>query len=299
MLVGDAVGVPYEFHRAANIPPRELIDMVPPAGFARAHRGVPTGTWSDDGAQALALLDSLLTRGALDLDHFAERLLAWFEDGAYTPDGRVFDIGIQTRRAFSNLREGVSPESSGPSGERENGNGSLMRVLPLASFFRGASLETLVREAERSSLPTHGHVRSRVICVLACVWARHELEGHDEGFARAVSELRELYTRTGDAERLEVIDAHVRPEEPEPGRGSGYVVDTIRSVRDCLRERTFEDVVRAAIALGDDTDTTACVAGGLAGLRFGVEAIPERWLEGLKGKEQVSALLSRLELTLG
>jgi ADP-ribosyl-[dinitrogen reductase] hydrolase len=93
LLVGDALGVPYEFHDPEDIPPEHAIEMEPPAGFRRAHRGVPPGTWSDDGAQALTLLESLTRNGALKLDDFALQLLAWHETGRMTPDGKVFDVG--------------------------------------------------------------------------------------------------------------------------------------------------------------------------------------------------------------
>lgn len=280
LLVGDALGVPYEFHRPDRLPPRAEIEMVPPRGFLRAHRGVPTGTWSDDGALALALLDSLLAKGSLDLEDFAARMLAWFERGAYTPDGRVFDVGNQTARAFAAIRDGASPHASGPSSERENGNGSLMRVLPLALFHEG-SIEDLVSLAEQQSLPTHGHVRSLVCCALYCVWARFELEGRLRAFEEAVGELRRVYG--GDEARAEALDFHIRPEDLSPGGGSGYVVDTLRSARDALREATYEEVVKSAIALGHDTDTTACVAGGIAGIRYGKEGIPARWRDALRG----------------
>ena len=98
-LVGDALGVPYEFHAPAALPPRELLEMEPPSGFRRAHGGVPIGTWSDDGALLLALLDTLSTRAALSVDDFARRMLAWLQEGQYTPDGKVFDIGVQTSAA--------------------------------------------------------------------------------------------------------------------------------------------------------------------------------------------------------
>lgn len=297
LLVGDALGVPYEFHRPDQLPPRDQLEMVPPAGFLRAHRGVPTGTWSDDGAQALALLDALLAGGAnananrLALDDFAARLLAWHEEGRYTPDGRVFDIGIQTTRAFASLRAGVSPEQAGPSGERANGNGSLMRVLPVALVHTGSDAE-LCALAERSCLPTHGHLRARVCCALYCLWARHELAGRPDAYARAAAELRVAWRE--DPARTEELEWHVRPDDRSPGGGSGYVLDTLRSARACLEERSYEAAVKAAIALGHDTDTTACVVGGIAGIRWGEEGIPPRMLEALRGREVVGPLLRGL-----
>lgn len=291
LLVGDALGVPYEFHRPDRLPPRAELEMTPPPGFQRAHRGVPTGTWSDDGAQALALLDSLLARGGLALDDLSARLLAWFEEGRYTPDGRVFDVGVQTSRAFRALRDGVPPEEAGPAGERDNGNGSLMRVLPVALFHRGSDAE-LCALAERSCLPTHGHLRARVCCALYCLWARHELAGHADAYARAAAELRAAYR--DDPARTEELEGHVRPDDASPGGGSGYVVDTLRSARACLEEGSYEAAVKAAIALGHDTDTTACVVGGIAGVRWGEAGIPPRMLDALRGRDVVAPLLRGL-----
>lgn len=96
LLIGDAVGVPYEFHQPENIPPFEQIDMQPPPDFQRAHRGVPIGTWSDDGAQALCLLASLEHCGHLDLNDLARRFINWQNVGYMAVDYQVFDIGIQT-----------------------------------------------------------------------------------------------------------------------------------------------------------------------------------------------------------
>ncbi len=83
LLIGDALGVPYEFHAAEEIPPYEEIEMTPPSGFQRAHVGVDAGTWSDDGAQALCLLDSIVTCGKFQLKDFSDRILAWYQEGKW------------------------------------------------------------------------------------------------------------------------------------------------------------------------------------------------------------------------
>lgn len=291
MLVGDACGVPYEFHTADEIPPFAAIEMTPPEGFRRAHRGVPVGTYSDDGAQALCLLASLLDRGGLDPDDLARRFVAWFEEGYLAVDGEVFDCGVQTGQAIRALMGGAAALSAGPVSEQANGNGSLMRVLPLALWHRGLDVE-LVRDAHRQSRVTHGHPRSQVCCALYCLWARRTLEGHEGPWAAAVEALREIYE--GDETRLGELEFHVRPDDLSPGRGSGYVVDCLRSARWAVEQGGYEEVIRASIALGHDTDTTACVAGGIAGLRDGLGAIPIRWREALRGGDLFEPLLAGL-----
>jgi ADP-ribosyl-[dinitrogen reductase] hydrolase len=291
LLIGDALGVPYEFTPAARIPATDLIEMTPPATFTRAHRGVPVGTWSDDGAQALCLLASLLEMGQLDLTDFARRLVAWFEDGYMAVDGKVFDVGVQTTTALRALMGGASPIESGPREERHNGNGSLMRVLPLALWHRGTDAE-LVRDAYMQSRVTHGHARSRVSCALYCLWARRLLDGDADPWASAVTALRAVIA--GDEEK-DALEQHIRPDATPVGRGSGYVVDTLASARMVFAaSSTYEAAVRGAIALGDDTDTTACVVGGIAGLRYGYEGIPSRWRDALRGRQLVTPLLERL-----
>lgn len=291
LLVGDAVGVPYEFHGPDELPPRGELEPDPPPGFRRSHPRVPPGTWSDDGAQALALLASLLEIGELDTTDLARRLVAWRRDGYLAVDGKVFDVGNQTEAAILRLEDGVPPDVAGPSDERANGNGSLMRVLPLALWHHGSDAE-LVADAERQSRVTHGHVRSMVCCALYCLWGRALLDGRLGPFAWAATTLRKVYAR--EPERLHELEAYVRPDEPPVGGGSGYVVDTLASARMVLDVGDYEGVVRGAIALGRDTDTTAAVAGGLAGVRDGVSAIPPRWLARLRGAELAAPLIGAL-----
>lgn len=291
LLVADAFGVPYEFHDPKNLPPEEELEPIPPEGFNRSHRGVPVGTWSDDGAQALALLDSLLTCGGLDLDDLGRRFVGWWNHGAYTPDGRPFDIGNQTSDALKLLEAGQSAATTGGTGERDNGNGSLMRVLPVALWCTDED-EVLVDIAERQSLPTHGHPRSQVCCALYALWARRTLQGDPQAYQDAVDTLAGIYKGRSDRRYAEEL-AFVR--KPFTPRGTGYVLDCLHSARAALRKPDYPSVVRHAVAFGLDTDTTAAVAGGIAGLRHGLGGIPTEWVAHLKGREQVEELLHRLE----
>lgn len=292
LLIGDALGVPYEFHEASGLPPLSLIDFDPPAGFRRSHNGVPPGTWSDDGAQALCLLASLLDCEGLDLANFAGRLLNWAYWGYLAVDGHVFDVGVQTQRALDALRDGEAPERAGPAGEYDNGNGALMRVLPLALWHIGDDL-SLISMAARQCLPTHGHPRSAVACAMLCLWARAELSSVPSSWESAATRLRAL----GPSAALppEEIDLVLDPAHLERVKGTGYVLDTLWSARYALEGAgDFAEAVRRAIALGNDTDTTAAVAGGVAGIRYGLSGIPKTWRDRLRGREILSGLEAEL-----
>ena len=140
---------------------------------------------------------------------------------------------------------------------------------------------------------THGHLASQICCALFCLWARNILREKSQPWQQAVSSVRQAFSADEAAEQE--LNWHIRPGDEPEGRGGGYVVDCLRSaLMILLKHDSYEKVVKAAIQLGHDTDTTACVAGGIAGLQWGEQSIPERWLTALRGRDIVEPLLARL-----
>jgi ADP-ribosylglycohydrolase len=299
LLIGDALGVPYEFNDPSDLPPIDKIEFNPPNGFDRSHRGVLPGTWSDDGAQALCLLDSLLECKTMNINNFASKLLEWYENGLWAVDNKVFDVGNQTAVSLMAYRKGNSPRKSGfvlPDGK---GNGSLMRVLPLVLWHKGTD-EELVYFAHLQSLVTHGHEINQVCCALYCLWVKGLMNdlSIDEAYNKAVKGLREIYRK--DSQYYNELEYCLRPDDEPYGEGGGYVVDSFRSVRMVLlRETSYEMVVKSAVGLGHDTDTTAAIAGGLAGAVYGFDSIPGRWVSELRGRDKVHTLINELLKHLG
>lgn len=298
LLMGDACGVPFEFHHASELSslPADCIDYPPnfPDGFRRAHAGAPDCAWSDDGAMALALLHSLRESDGLDLDDLVSRFLAWKNQGHYGVNECVFDIGNQVKRGLSRVEAGGNPEKTGPALETDNGNGALMRVLPVALWHQGDD-EQLCRIAQAQGLPTHGHLRSQVACALYCLWARQLLNGSEDGFDQAVDRLFDIYEAQENEPALRELDAILADENRTP-RGSGYVVDTLWSARHAfLSSDRHDEVVRAAIALGNDCDTTAAIAGGLAGIRAGMQGLSPKWLAALPEHPALDESLAYLD----
>jgi ADP-ribosyl-[dinitrogen reductase] hydrolase len=296
LLVGDALGVPYEFRTSDELPPPERIDMDPPEGFRRAH-GVAPGTWSDDGAQALCLVASLLDQGHFDLADFVKRLIAWVSEGQMAVEGRVFDVCAQTLAALRAIRDGADILEAVPRDSNMNGAGSLSRVLPLALLHVGSET-ALVANAHLQSRVTHPHSRSLVSCALLCLWAYYELQGRDDAFAGAYRRLQQVYQHGAAYRRhpefaSELVAAY-GPTRSVPPRGSANVVDCLFSVVEACRERTYERVVRKAVSFGRAAGTIACLAGGIAGIRFGRSGIPERWRRALRGHDIVDPLLERV-----
>lgn len=248
--VGDALGVPFEFLS------RDSFTCTGMTGYGTHNQ--PAGTWSDDTAMLLATCDSIRELGHVDANDLLEKFRAWYRDGAYTPDGAVFDIGNTTADA---LRAGV-----GKDGAWDNGNGSLMRIAPLA--FCDATDD----EIRVASAITHAHETSTEACVEFVHLLRDVAADPDATHAALAREV-------ADIPRTDI-------------RSGGFVRDTLRAATWCFATTTsYASCVLAAVSLGSDTDTTACVAGALAGTAYGEEAIPAEWREAMRGKDVLEATL--------
>lgn len=292
LLIGDAVGVPYEFNDAKTLAKLDTIDMVPPKNFQRSHAGELPGTWSDDGAQMLCLFASLKACGKFDIYDIADRFVAWYDRGYMAINHRVFDVGIQTSRSLHEYKLSKNPYTSGLVVENGRGNGSLMRVLPVG-LHSEYSDQQLIDYSHQQSLITHGDAVPQICCALYSLWVSSIINGLSikHAYEYAVNTLTEHYQSRDDF--LYQLEERVRPlDYALTGKGGGYVIDSLRSVRDVLLNTdNYRDVIINSILLGDDTDTTAAIAGGIAGLYYGYDAIPQPWVDLLAGKGLVEELL--------
>ena len=294
-LIGDAMGVPYEFRPPNPDLGAQVLEFRRPTQFIPFHADVPPGTWSDDGAQVLCLLASLLKCGRLDLEDLGRALLAWLDRGQYAVDRLVFDVGLQTAAALAHLRDGAVARRSGLTGERSNGNGSLMRIIGLPIWHTGSD-EQLASDANQQSMLTHAHPLSRACCALYALWARCEFYGFADAFTEAVRRFRRIFPVHHVLR--DALEQRIVPDPPPVGGGTGYVVDCLHSARVACSESDYPSVIARAISLGNDTDTTACVAGGIAGIRWGRQGIPLQWRVGLRGRAMLEPLLIQLRVVV-
>jgi len=288
-LVGDALGVPVEFKDRAEVQANPVTSM---REYGTHHQ--PRGTWSDDGALMLCTADSLLNH-EFDLPDMGERFVRWMNTGLWTAWGEPFDIGMATSDALLRIANGIPAGQAGGRDEFSNGNGSLMRILPAVLRFAAEPIESFADRVGKVSAITHGHARSQMACVFYGLVVRQLLLGKDIRVAldSARVEFTGCYGRSTEFSRF----SHILEDElvslPEGEIVStGYVLHTLHASLWCLlTTQNFRDCVLKAVNLGGDTDTTGCVAGGMAGVAYGMKSIPDEWIGQLARKGDVDCLL--------
>lgn len=277
LAVGDALGVPVEFKKRDTYHVNEMI------GFG-THRQ-PVGTWSDDTSMALATLESIGRRPAIDYSDIMMNFADWYFRGRFTARGSVFDVGGTTRRAIQRFRRGVKPLECGDLGEH-NGNGSLMRILPVV--FVPHSFKDVINVSKL----THAHDISIFACLIYVATVEELLTGIEKKQAvqNGLNKIEHALYIPVEYASLRFIESFSR----DAIKSTGYVVDTLEAALWCfLITASYQDCVLTAVNLGDDTDTVAAVAGGLAGVYYGCggeKGIPEKWIDKIARKEWIQEL---------
>lgn len=284
--VGDAIGVPVEFCSREELSTGPVDDM---EGFGTYP--YPPGSWSDDTSMSLAALESL-AKGDVDLEEIMLNFGKWYYKDEFTPTGEMFDVGNTCSYAIDNRFANNLPVGKcGLTDEYSNGNGSLMRIHPFVLFTEyGSYIGNWLDIIRSGSALTHAHERSKLGC---CIYAfvLHQLlndprkESILVGLRRAYEEFHnhaeiEHYARLFDG-KLDALPC-------DAINSSGYIVSTLEAALWCvLTTDSYKDCVLKAVNLGDDTDTVAAVAGGLAGALYGYEAIPKEWRDILIKRDYI------------
>lgn len=293
LAVGDALGVPVEFESRTSLDRDPVTSM---REFGTHNQ--PAGTWSDDTSLTLCLAESLCETG-VDFHDQAQRFVGWLMRAEWTPHGRVFDVGHTTSDAIFALDSGVEPTAAGPTSEFSCGNGSLMRILPVAFYLAYAEPQQRIHTAMQCSRLTHGHVRCQLACALFVEVAASIVRGRtiEDAVEMAQTQLKEIIesryaTELKPFERL--LSPGIEQHDRSKISGSGYVIDCLEASLWCaIRAKDYSEGVLEAVNLGDDTDTTGAVAGALLGLRFGIGGIPAPWIDSLARKNDILALANR------
>lgn len=295
VAIGDALGVPAEFQSRSYLQLNPVKDYI---GY-KSHNQ-PPGTFSDDTSLTFCLAESLCN--GYNLQDIADKFIQWYDKAYWTAANSVFDIGITTRHAIGRLKNGVRPDLAGDFEEDSNGNGSLMRIIPLLFYIKDFDIQTRFSIVKEVSSITHAHIRSVIACFYYLEMALQILHGKEKivaynATANIVQQLLHNEQIIANEVRLfgDLLQKDITRHPASKIASSGYVLDTLKAAMwSFMRTDNFEDAVLTAVNLGSDADTTAAVTGGLAGLYYGYDNIREKWRAEIKRRDDIADLCKRL-----
>ncbi len=283
LACGDAVGTALEFMPRGSFEP--VKDMVGGGPF-----NLLPGQWTDDTSMALCLGHSLLYKNGFDPTDQMNRYCNWFHHGYMSSTGECFDIGSTVASALNKYLATEDPYS-GAIDEFSSGNGSLMRLAPIAIFYHTDQI-ALIKYAGSSSRTTHGSAE----CIDACRYFAALLAAAFSGAERSelISSFYEPTTH-----KVKALSCGKFLNKPyESLSGSGYVIESLESALWCFhKSRSYEEAVLMAANIGNDADTTAAICGQIAGAFYGYLEIPESWKIKLHQQEQLYDMAVRLAHT--
>ncbi|PEQ10294.1 hypothetical protein B2G71_23040 [Novosphingobium sp. PC22D] len=280
LAAGDAVGTTLEFAPRDSYPVHTGMTGGGPFRLA-------PGEWTDDTAMALALADSLYDRDDLDETDLMRRFLSWRDHGEYSHNERCFDIGATTTTALSRYAHSGNP-AAGSTNPSSAGNGSLMRLAPVAIRFHRDRAK-LVDVAARQSRTTHAAPEAVEACVAWAQFLADAIEG------RPLDEILRSCPSGVTGRIAEICGGSWRGKPRREVRASGYVVHSLEASLWALgRSGTYRQAVLTAANLGEDADTTAAITGQLAGAAWGVRSIPAEWLDRLAWRDRIGVMAEGL-----
>ncbi|MEG0371204.1 MAG: ADP-ribosylglycohydrolase family protein, partial [Clostridium sp.] len=255
------------------------------------------GTWSEDTSMVLCTTQSLIQ--GLDYDDMARKISMCLNEGYLTSHGETFGVGSTTRNTLINYEKGLDVTSLGRSSDTDRGNGSLMRMLPIAFYLCTNDVDRYEIIKKTSSI-THSHRIPIMACSIYSLFAINLIAGETmwNAYINVKEEIKGVYTSDEDKQDLKlfsrILDNNIIMYSQEEIKSSGYIVDTLESVFWCfLNGDGYEDCVIKAVNLGEDTDTIAALVGGLAGIYYGYEDIPQQWIKDISKREIIEDISNR------
>ena len=289
LAAGDALGTTLEFKQPGSFQP--ISDMIGGGPFR-----LEPGQWTDDTSMALCLAASLIESGEFDPMDQMQRYVRWWYDGYLSSNGHCFDIGLTVSDSLERFEDTGDPYS-GSTDAMSAGNGSLMRLAPVAMYYAGDASDAIDRSAD-SSRTTHGAKEAVDACRYFAGLLVGALNGVDKDtlLSSQYSPVEGLWERSPLAEKIaEVSGGSFKHREPPEIRGTGYVVESIEAALWAFhKSQNFREGALLAANLGDDADTTAAIYGQIAGAHYGAEAIPVEWRDLLTMATEITSTADEL-----
>ena len=282
--IGDALGVPVKF-----ITREQLSDSPVKGMLGHGTHNQPPGTWSDDTSMTLCSILSLM-ENEFSPSNIMKRFFEWSENGYMAAHGEAFDIGNATSESINRFKAGTPSTEWGCKNDWQNGNGSLMRILPLSLYTLSEIESSALEKSFQSSALTHAHIRAKLICGYFTLLIRKLINGNklEAAIDYANKEIEAYVPDSEKAHMANLLDKSVLSKDIKDISSSGYVIHTMEASLYCITtSSSYEEAVLKAVNLGDDTDTTGCITGAIAGIIFGKDDIPDKWIDHLAEAEML------------
>ena len=297
--IGDALGVPVEFKDREQLSYNPVTEMIGHGTY-----NVPKGFWSDDTSMEIALIDSIINNEKIDYTDIMNNFANWIIKGEYTPNGIVFDKGNTCLEAILNyINKNIDPLECGLDDYYSNGNGSLMRILPVAyySYYKNLNNEQIYQLTKNISSLTHRHEISILGCYIYILYTIKLIQGIDkkEAYKQIQKEDYSKFTKESLDKYKRILKEDINNLNINNIKSSGYIVDSLEAALWCiLNTDNYKDSVLTAVNLGGDTDTIAAITGSMTGIIYGYKEIPKDWINSLARKDYLEDLSNNLEKVL-
>lgn len=293
--IGDAMGFPTEFCIRERLMENPVTEMI----SCPVH-GQPAGSWTDDTSMEVCTIESFIEKNGFNYNDIMEKWTEWLNDGKYTANGVSFDVGRTCLKAIKNYTKGVHPLNCGSTSEKYNGNGSLMRILPVAlySFKKKLSENEIIKLTNELSSLTHAHDTSKLGCYIYVRFIISLLNGNskEEAYKEIQSLNYSMYESNSIEKYSRIIKSNIKDYKLNDIKSSGYVVDTLEcALWIVMNASNYKETIIVSTNIGNDTDTIGAIAGSMAGIIYGIEDIPKSWLNTLLRKDYLFDLSNRFE----
>lgn len=293
--VGDAMGVPTEFCIREYLLKNPVKEMI-----GSDKTGQPAGSWSDDTSMEIATIDSFIQNKEFNYDDIMHKWEEWINEAKYTANNDTFDVGRTCLRAIRNHSLGTEPLKCGIDGEQSNGNGSLMRILPVAlySYYRKLDVNEIIKLTNELSSLTHKHDISKLGCYIYVRYIMFLLDGKNKNEAYELIKTLDYstYDEYAISKYERILKNDIASYTIDNILSTGYVVDTLEcALWILLNANSYKETIIATTNIGNDTDTIGAIAGSMAGIIYGYDSIPTSWIDKLMRKDYLIGLASDFE----
>lgn len=299
-VIGDAMGVPVEFEDREKLMESPVTNMLGYGSY-----DVPKGVWSDDTSMTLATIDSIIVnKKELNYNDIADKFCEWINNAKYTATNEVFDIGTTTKYSLMRYwNNNIDATKCGGAGISENGNGSLMRMLPIAlyCFYNKMEDNDIINIVRNTSSITHAHEISIIGCYMYVKYIIFILSNNNKTESYKLLQKIDYSIFNKDNINLyeRIIKDDISKYSLDTLKSTGFVVDTLESALwVILNTENFNEAIIGSVNLGGDTDTIAAITGSIAGILYGYDSMNKKWIKDIKNKELLNKYIYEFTNTL-